>query len=427
MSELFYADLPAYEHFDTISDATAYAPVPDGLERRDHGRPRLDRGRRGRTLPRRELRRGRVHHRPPQHGRRPRDSVRLRRRRCDAPPAPEPRGDGPAPPPRRPTRHRRGPRPRPPRRGRPRCGSLRTGRAPRRAQARRIARITTRRCSPAAGSSWPSTSSKTPRPRRGTTSATGPSGTTPSGSSTPGSNAGGRTSPSRRGEVASLLVVARRRHRGGPPRALPRGALWPSTRPTAARAPSTPSRATRSASPAVPATSPSKRPSAPTRPSRAAYRQKTWLLNLVWGAYSCASAFETQETDWAQYPTLLRAATDFRKFDDTLRMVLSGSAEATRSTRGVARRTTRRRPPRLRPPRLRPGHADVPRLQPNGPPGALRRRRRRRLHHGRAATQRATRQGLRPDGDARRVAAGPRPLEVEPADAAVHVAELAAE
>ena len=60
--------------------------------------------------------------------------------------------------------------------------------------------------------------------------------------------------------------------------------------------------------------------------ARAAYRRKTWLLNLV-GAALVRLGLRTQETDWAQYPDLLRAATDFRKFDDTLRMVLSGSAE----------------------------------------------------------------------------------------------------
>lgn len=34
----------------------------------------------------------------------------------------------------------------------------------------------------------------------------------------------------------------------------------------------------------------------------------------------------TSETDWAAYPGLLRAATDYRKFDGVLRMILAGTA-----------------------------------------------------------------------------------------------------
>ena len=55
-----------------------------------------------------------------------------------------------------------------------------------------------------------------------------------------------------------------------------------------------------------------------------AYRLKLWLQNLL-GIVLVGLGLRTQETDWAAYPRLLRAAADFRKFDDTLRMVLSGS------------------------------------------------------------------------------------------------------
>ncbi|MEP0546238.1 MAG: DUF3095 domain-containing protein [Rhodothermales bacterium] len=60
--------------------------------------------------------------------------------------------------------------------------------------------------------------------------------------------------------------------------------------------------------------------------ARVAYRRKHWLLNLL-GIALVGLRLKTQETDWEQYPKLLRASTDFRKFDDTLRMVLSGSPE----------------------------------------------------------------------------------------------------
>ena len=53
-------------------------------------------------------------------------------------------------------------------------------------------------------------------------------------------------------------------------------------------------------------------------------RLRLWGLNLI-GIGLIWRGIETGETDWARYPALLREATDFRKFDDTLRMVLSGT------------------------------------------------------------------------------------------------------
>ena len=54
-------------------------------------------------------------------------------------------------------------------------------------------------------------------------------------------------------------------------------------------------------------------------------RLRLWALNLV-GKGLIWRRVQTSETDWARYPALLREATDFRKFDDTLRMVLAGTA-----------------------------------------------------------------------------------------------------
>ena len=36
---------------------------------------------------------------------------------------------------------------------------------------------------------------------------------------------------------------------------------------------------------------------------------------------------QTSETDWEQYPRLLRDSTDYRKFDGVLRMILAGTTE----------------------------------------------------------------------------------------------------
>ena len=59
------------------------------------------------------------------------------------------------------------------------------------------------------------------------------------------------------------------------------------------------------------------------------YRWKTWLMSLV-GKFLIWRRAQTSETDWEQYPSLLRAATDYRKFDGVLRMVLAGNTDQRR-------------------------------------------------------------------------------------------------
>ena len=49
-----------------------------------------------------------------------------------------------------------------------------------------------------------------------------------------------------------------------------------------------------------------------------------WALNLV-GKVLIWRRTATSETDWGAYPRLLREATDYRKFDGVLRMVLAGT------------------------------------------------------------------------------------------------------
>lgn len=56
---------------------------------------------------------------------------------------------------------------------------------------------------------------------------------------------------------------------------------------------------------------------------------RLWALNVL-GIVLIRLGLETSETDWARYPTLLREATDYRKFDDMLRMVLSGTTSQRR-------------------------------------------------------------------------------------------------
>lgn len=63
----------------------------------------------------------------------------------------------------------------------------------------------------------------------------------------------------------------------------------------------------------------------PDRPFRK--RLELWALNLI-GRVLIRFGVETSETDWDRYPTLFTAATDYRKFDGVLRMVLAGSADA---------------------------------------------------------------------------------------------------
>ena len=65
-------------------------------------------------------------------------------------------------------------------------------------------------------------------------------------------------------------------------------------------------------------------------PGRRWSRQlKLWALNVV-GRYLIAGEKVTEETDWGAYPTLFRGATDYRKFDGVLRMVLAGGPEERR-------------------------------------------------------------------------------------------------
>lgn len=54
------------------------------------------------------------------------------------------------------------------------------------------------------------------------------------------------------------------------------------------------------------------------------YLLRIWLLNFV-GAYFIKTKQKTTGTDWAVYPQLLQATTDYKKYDETLRMVLSGN------------------------------------------------------------------------------------------------------
>ncbi|MFN3597528.1 MAG: DUF3095 domain-containing protein, partial [Rubricoccaceae bacterium] len=63
---------------------------------------------------------------------------------------------------------------------------------------------------------------------------------------------------------------------------------------------------------------------AATPAERRAYRRREfWLTQL--GRVLMALRLRTERTDWGRYPALLRASTDVRKFDDTLRMILSGT------------------------------------------------------------------------------------------------------
>jgi hypothetical protein len=53
-------------------------------------------------------------------------------------------------------------------------------------------------------------------------------------------------------------------------------------------------------------------------------RARLWAQSLI-GRFLMARRMKTEVTDWGAYPTLLREATDYRKFDGVLRMVLAGS------------------------------------------------------------------------------------------------------
>ncbi len=56
------------------------------------------------------------------------------------------------------------------------------------------------------------------------------------------------------------------------------------------------------------------------------HQTKLWALNLI-GRVLIRFGIETSDTNWARYPTLFRDATDYRKFDGVLRMVLAGGPE----------------------------------------------------------------------------------------------------
>jgi len=67
---------------------------------------------------------------------------------------------------------------------------------------------------------------------------------------------------------------------------------------------------------------------------RIRYRTELWLRNLL-GRFLVHRGIQTSETDWAEYPKLLRASTDYRKFDGVLRMVLAGTAEQRRRLEAI--------------------------------------------------------------------------------------------
>ncbi|HEX8386563.1 MAG TPA: DUF3095 domain-containing protein [Rubricoccaceae bacterium] len=56
------------------------------------------------------------------------------------------------------------------------------------------------------------------------------------------------------------------------------------------------------------------------------YRAELWLRNVL-GRFLVRRGVRTSGTDWAAYPTLLRASTDYRKFDGVLRMILAGTPD----------------------------------------------------------------------------------------------------
>ena len=58
--------------------------------------------------------------------------------------------------------------------------------------------------------------------------------------------------------------------------------------------------------------------------ARLRYTAELWLRNHL-GRFLVRNKTQTAETDWGQYPALLRAATDYRKFDGVLRMILAGT------------------------------------------------------------------------------------------------------
>ena len=70
-------------------------------------------------------------------------------------------------------------------------------------------------------------------------------------------------------------------------------------------------------------------PDAPLR-----WQLTLWGLNLL-GRFLIRFGIETSETDWDRYPRLFAGATDYRKFDGVLRMVLAGGPEERRQLEAV--------------------------------------------------------------------------------------------
>ncbi|HHP7243405.1 MAG TPA: DUF3095 domain-containing protein [Elainellaceae cyanobacterium] len=58
---------------------------------------------------------------------------------------------------------------------------------------------------------------------------------------------------------------------------------------------------------------------------RFTYLCQIWLENLL-GAIFMRFKLALGDTDWGAYPTCVAAATDYQKFDDTLRMIISGNS-----------------------------------------------------------------------------------------------------
>ncbi len=76
------------------------------------------------------------------------------------------------------------------------------------------------------------------------------------------------------------------------------------------------------------------------RPRRRGQHVRLWALNLL-GMALVRFRLRTRATDWGRYPTLLREATDYRKFDDTLRMVLAGTPAQRRALEALLDRRYR--------------------------------------------------------------------------------------
>ncbi|MCA0352542.1 MAG: DUF3095 domain-containing protein [Chloroflexi bacterium] len=56
------------------------------------------------------------------------------------------------------------------------------------------------------------------------------------------------------------------------------------------------------------------------------YLNNIWWLNVL-GKLLLATGAKTELTDWAEYPQILQASTDYRKYDAMLRMVIAGTPQ----------------------------------------------------------------------------------------------------